>query len=74
MLCKSYASEFGVDCVIVRPGHIYGPSAKKVDKRISSDFAFRAATGEQLVMKSSGLQKGHIAIRWIVLFKYLQHY
>ena len=57
MLCKSYASEFGVDCVIVRPGHIYGPSAKKVDKRISSDFAFRAATGEQLVMKSSGLQK-----------------
>ena len=42
MLCKSYASEFGVDCVIARPGHIYGPSAKKADKRISSDFAFKA--------------------------------
>ena len=32
-------------------------SAKKADKRISSDFAFKAATGEKLVMKSSGLQK-----------------
>ena len=49
MLCKAYFS--------VRPGHIYGPSAKKSDKRISSDFAFKAAMGERLEMKSSGLQK-----------------
>lgn len=57
MLCKAYASEYGVDAVMVRPGHIYGPSAKKSDKRISSDFAFKAASGEELVMKSAGLQK-----------------
>lgn len=57
MLCKAYYSEFGVDTVIVRPGHIYGPSAKRTDKRISSDFAFRAACGKNLVMKSSGIQK-----------------
>ena len=57
MVCKAYAVEYKVDAVIVRPGHIFGPSAKKEDKRISSDFAFRAALGEKLEMKSSGLQK-----------------
>lgn len=57
MLCKAYTSEFGIDTVIVRPGHIYGPSAKRSDKRISSDFAFKAANGEKLEMKSSGIQK-----------------
>lgn len=57
MMCKAYTSEYEVDTVIVRPGHIFGPSAKKDDKRISSDFAFKAAAGENLKMKSSGLQK-----------------
>lgn len=57
MICKAYTSEYGVDTVIVRPGHIFGPSAKKEDKRISSDFAFKAAMGKKLEMKSAGLQK-----------------
>lgn len=57
MLCRAYSSEFGIDFVIVRPGHIYGPSARNTDKRISSDFAYKAATGQKLIMKSSGLQK-----------------
>lgn len=57
MMCKAYSSEYDVDTVIVRPGHIYGPSAKRNDRRISSDFAFKAAYGEKLEMKSSGLQK-----------------
>lgn len=57
MLCKAYTSEYGVDTIIVRPGHVYGPSAQKSDKRLSSDFAYKAANGENLEMKSSGLQK-----------------
>lgn len=57
MMCKAYSSEYDVDTIIVRPGHIYGPSAKRNDRRISSDFAFKAAHGEKLEMKSSGLQK-----------------
>lgn len=57
MICKAYYFEYGVEIVIVRPGHIYGPSAKITDKRISSEFAFKAARGEQLEMKSSGIQK-----------------
>jgi len=57
MLCKAYAAEYGMDVVIARPGHIYGPSANERDKRISSDFAFKAAKGQKLQMKSAGLQK-----------------
>lgn len=57
MLCRAYTSEYGIETIIVRPGHIYGPSAKKSDKRISSDFAYKAANGEKLEMKSAGLQK-----------------
>lgn len=55
-LCVSYAKEHGVDSVIVRPGHIYGPTASSRDKRISSQFAWAAAHGEKLVMKSAGTQ------------------
>lgn len=57
MLCRAYWNEYSVDTVIVRPGHIYGPTATQKDKRISSDFPKRAARGENLEMKSSGLQK-----------------
>ena len=55
-ICISYANQYGLDVSIVRPGHIYGPTAQKSDKRISSDFAYRAAAGESLVMKSAGTQ------------------
>ncbi len=55
-LCASYFAEYGVESVIVRPGHIYGPTASKNDDRISSAFAFAAARGENIVMKSAGTQ------------------
>ncbi len=57
LLCKSFTSEYGVDTVIARPGHIFGPTASKMDRRISSDFVFKAAHSIPLEMKSSGLQK-----------------
>ncbi len=55
-LCASYAGEYGVDTVIVRPGHIYGPTASETDRRVSSAWAFAAARGEDIVMKSDGAQ------------------
>jgi nucleoside-diphosphate-sugar epimerase len=55
-MCASYQAEYGVNFNIVRLGHIYGPSASRSDKRVSSDFAFKAATGENLVLKSEGKQ------------------
>ena len=55
-MCASYQSEYGVQFNVVRLGHIYGPSATKSDKRVSSDFAYKAAVGENLTMKSEGKQ------------------
>lgn len=57
VLCKAYSSECDVNTVIVRPGHIYGPTASPKDKRISSEFAYLAAKRRPLEMKSSGRQK-----------------
>lgn len=55
-LCLSYVSEFNSDCVIVRPGHIYGPTAGKNDNRVSSSFMYTVAMGKNLIMKSEGKQ------------------
>lgn len=55
-LCCSYATEYGVESVIVRPGHIYGPTASKEDNRVSSMWAYQAAAGNNIIMKSDGLQ------------------
>ncbi len=53
-LCASYASERGVDFTVVRPGHIYGPTAREHDSRVSSVFSYAAAKGEDIVLKSAG--------------------
>ena len=55
-LCASYAVEYGVESVIVRPGHIYGPTASPHDNRVSSAWAYAVARGEDIVMKSDGAQ------------------
>ncbi len=55
-LCVSYGKEFGLDTVIVRPGHIYGPSITDEDSRASAQFTRSAAAGENIVMKSAGTQ------------------
>lgn len=55
-LCVSYADEYGVESVIVRPGHIYGPTASPKDVRVGMAWAFAAAKGENLIMKSDGSQ------------------
>lgn len=57
MLCKSFSSQYDLFTIIVRPGHVFGPSASHSDKRIASDFAYKAARGEVLELKSLGMQK-----------------
>lgn len=52
----SYSMEYGKEFVIVRPGHVYGPTASKNDKRVASDFAYKAAEGRDIVLKSTGKQ------------------
>lgn len=55
-LCESFLYEYNVESVIVRPGHIYGPTASVQDNRVSSAFMYAAAQGQDLVMKSDGKQ------------------
>lgn len=56
MICKSYFAEFGSKVLIVRPGHVYGPSASPNDSRVSSSFCYDAARGRDIVLKSNGAQ------------------
>lgn len=56
-LCASYTKEYGVNVSIVRPGHIYGPTASPNDRRVSSAFAWAAARGEPIILKSSGTSR-----------------
>lgn len=55
-LCASYASEHQVDSVIVRPGHIYGPTITKSDSRASAEFTRDVLNHQDIIMKSDGTQ------------------
>lgn len=55
-MCAAYHEEYGVDFVVVRPGHIYGPSITDSDSRASAQFTRKAKAGENIVLKSAGTQ------------------
>lgn len=55
-LCASYAKEHGVDFVVVRPGHVYGPTCTKNDNRASSQFPKDVISGKDIIMKTPGTQ------------------
>ena len=55
-LCVSYNAEYGTDTVIVRPGHIYGPTITGADSRASAQFSRNALEGRPIVLKSAGAQ------------------
>lgn len=55
-LCAAYKEEHGLDFVVIRPGHIYGPSITKTDSRASAQFTRNAKAGKDIIMKSAGTQ------------------
>lgn len=55
-LCSAYSAEYGLDTVIVRPGHIYGPTITNSDSRASAQFTRKAKAGGDIIMKSAGSQ------------------
>lgn len=55
-LCASYYDEYGVESSIIRPGHIYGPTASPSDNRVSSAWSYAVSRGEDIIMKSDGSQ------------------
>ncbi len=56
-LCISYVEEYKMDIVIVRPGHIYGPSIAIKDDRAPAQFVQNALKKEKIVMRSPGTQR-----------------
>jgi len=55
-LMASYIHEYGVDGVIGRPGHIYGPAITDTDTRVTAQFTRNAKNNEPIIMKSEGSQ------------------
>lgn len=55
-LCFCYYQEYNVETVIIRPGHIFGPTASRSDTRVSSEFAYAVAEGKDIALKSDGSQ------------------
>lgn len=55
-LCVSYGVEYGIDTVIARPCHIYGPNFTESDNRVYAQFIRNVRRGEDIVMKSTGEQ------------------
>ena len=55
-LCQSYIAEKGVDVKIVRLSRVFGPTMLPSDSKASSQFISKAAAGEDIVLKSAGIQ------------------
>lgn len=63
VLCQSYISQYGIDAVIVRPCHLFGPTMTPQDSRAVSEFLRKATTGEDIVLKSAGkLERSHCSV------------
>ncbi len=55
-LCASYTKQYGLESVIVRPCHIYGPGITENDNRANAQFFRNVLNGEDIILKSAGLQ------------------
>lgn len=55
-LCTAYAQQYGVDIVVARPCHTYGPFYTDQDSRAYAQFVRNAIAGQDIVMKSLGEQ------------------
>lgn len=55
-LCASYYSQYGLETLIVRPCHTYGPGITMTDSRANAQFFRNVLNGEDIVMKSAGTQ------------------
>lgn len=55
-MCAAYHAEYGVDAVVARPCHVYGPNTSKKDNRAAAQFFRNVLTGQDVVLKSTGRQ------------------
>lgn len=55
-LCIAYLHEYGIESVIARLCHVYGPCFSERDNRAYAQFIRNAVKGQDIVLKSSGEQ------------------
>jgi len=55
-LCASFHEEYGVDTVVARLGHTYGPGSATNDNRATAQFINSALAGNDIVLYSEGKQ------------------
>lgn len=55
-LCISYIEEYGIDAVIARPCHVFGPNFTNKDTRVYAQFIRNVLDDNDIIMKSSGEQ------------------
>ena len=55
-LSVSYMQEYGVEVVIARPSHVYGPEFTDSDNRVYAQFIRDVIKGNDIILKSSGSQ------------------
>jgi nucleoside-diphosphate-sugar epimerase len=60
-LCLSYIEEYGVDAVIARPCHTFGPNFTDADNRATAQFIGLASRNQDIVMNSDGSQRRSFA-------------
>ncbi len=55
-LCRCYYKEYEIPTIAVRLGYIFGAGIHKDNSRADAQFLRKAAAGEDIVMKSNGMQ------------------
>lgn len=55
-LCVSYTKQYGLDTVIARPCHTFGPDTGAEDNRANVQFVKQVLKDEDIVLKSAGNQ------------------
>ena len=56
-LCLSYASQYGIDVSIARPGYIFGPTRLTKNNRADVEFFSCVIEDKPIVLRSPGLQR-----------------
>ena len=55
-LCASYTGQYGLDTVVARLCHTFGPGASESDNRAATEFLQKASRCEDIILKSKGEQ------------------
>lgn len=56
-LAAAYAKQYGLDIVVARPCHIYGPTFTQSDNRAYAQFLRNVLNGCDIILKSDGKQQ-----------------